>query len=176
MPLSLITTAGAVDANGYASQARTIARAQYKPGGAGSDAALFLALTSDQQIQCIVTGAIDIDSTDGLIGDKSSDSQAMQFPRDGDTTIAADIESANMELAISYAPRFTDDVTGDAVSPAASNIKREKLDVVETEYFAATEPSNDLSRFPAIVQRLLARFVAASSATGWGSATVSRGS
>ena len=84
---------------------------------------------------------------------------------------------ANIELAISYTPLFTTGV--DPLNPRADagNIKRKKIDVLETEYFApSTVAADALERFPRVVQNLLRSLINVASDAAWGSAEVARGS
>lgn len=190
MPLVLDATPGGADANSYATVDQAVARASYRVNGAA-----FVALSSDEQIQALVTGAWDIDSIEGVspgfiggfIGCKASDAQARAWPRTGTKYdgLPASLVDANIELAFSYAPLFAAGATADPLNedPNVGNIKVDKTDVLSTEYFAPrfiapyTTPANAIQRFPAIVQRLLLSLVIVPSSL-WraGSATVSRGS
>ena len=58
MPLVLDATVGGANSNAYATQAQAIAAAGYR---IGPNALAFIALTSDQQIQALVSAASDID-------------------------------------------------------------------------------------------------------------------
>lgn len=174
MPLELEATAGADDANAYATVEETDEYAAYRIGGAA-----FTALTPDQKIQALVTAATDIDSLEedpGFIDDRTFEDQALAWPR-GDEDLPANLVKAAMELAISYAPLFAAGATGDALSPDPNNgnIKRKKTDVLEKEYFAPTKATaTSIERFPAMVQRLLSGLVLPRSTSSWGSATVTR--
>ena len=176
MPLTLVATPGAANANAYATQAAAITHAQYRVGGAA-----FIALTSDQQIQALVTAASDIDAIGdgvaGFIGDRATATQSMEWPRDAGT-LPANLVEANIELAMSYAPAFVTGYTGDVLNPSRSDgtIKRKKVDVLETEWFEArTTEATALERFPDVVQRLLSSLIRIV-ATWGGSAIVARGS
>lgn len=145
----------------------------------------WLALTEDDQARTLITATRAIDSLD-LLGDPSSGDQALHFPVDGDDIIPPKIEQATLELALSYAPAAAAVAAGstdvpDPVSPTPSNIKREKIDVLDTEYFQPTAASGSitsegLASFPLAVQRLLAPFVRATAAMGWGLSAVVRAS
>jgi hypothetical protein len=191
MPLVLDASVGGVASNAYVDVATAVAVASYRVGGAG-----FVALTSDQQIQALVTATRDIDSIEagvspgfigGFLGTRATDTQALQWPRGGTpySGLPPDLLGATIELAISYTPLFAAGATGDALNedPNVGNIKTDKTDVLQTEYFAARfiapyqTPANAIQRFPAVVQRLLLSLVVvASSAWRAGTATVSRGS
>lgn len=173
MPLTLDATVGSENANSYATVTEAVAHAEYRVGGAA-----FIALDEEQQIQALVTATSEIDALEyepGLVGERYTEDQALAFPRDtGD--VPRRIKKATIELAMSYAPAFaagTDPLNADVSN---GNIKREKVGPLETEFFAAfTTPASAIERFPASVQRWLAEFVVTTT-TGWGSASVGRGS
>lgn len=184
MALTLVATAGAANANAYATVAQGLAAAAYRAGG---NAAAWLALTSDQQIQTLVSATSAEDALEGIIdfkGERATATQALEWPRAGtayaDTTIPPPLVSATIELAFSYTPAFAD-ATVDVVNPATNgNVKRKKVDVLETEFFAPAEidvldPTAALAPFPTLVQRLLAGLIRIPSLV-WGSAQVLRGS
>jgi hypothetical protein len=182
VPLELEAEPGADDANAYATVEEAEAYAAYRVGSAA-----FLALTTDQKIQALVTATSDIDTLEadpGFVGDRASDDQALAWPRTGtddydDDELPRSLVNATIELAMSYAPAFA---TGSTIDPLATeagngNIKREKVGPLETEYFAAGETgATAFTRFPAVVQRLLFAIVRLPDTSSWGSATVSRGS
>lgn len=182
MALTLVATPGAANANAYADVAAASAVAAYRVGGS---AVTWLALTADQQIQTLVSAARDLDTSD-FLGSRSTTTQAMEFPRNGDTTLPANLVRANIELAFTYAA----DLTADALNvadPAGQGIKREKVGPLETEYrdptiadgvagVVAVDPRG-LNRFPPIVQRLLTSLVRSAAAAGWGNSAIAvRGS
>jgi hypothetical protein len=189
VPLVLDATVGAPTANAYATVAAAITAANYR---IGPNAVAFIALTSDQQIQALVSAARDIDSlgdarVDGwlveFMGERASDTQSMEWPRSGtldfaDDELPADLVAANIELAFTYAPLFAagtaDPLNADT---SAARVKRKKVDVLETEWFEPGPTAEALERFPAMVQRLLSSLLDYRLITGqWGSAAVSRGS
>jgi hypothetical protein len=81
--------------------------------------------TPDQKIQALVTAASMIDALP-LIGEPSSDTQSMQFPRDGDDEIPLAVWKANIVLALDVA-RKRQAGTVDVVNPAISTTKRAKV-------------------------------------------------
>ena len=189
MALTLTATSGAANSNSYATQAAALAAALYRIGPNGL---AFIALTSDQQIQALVSGASDIDSlgdarVDGwlvsFLGERASDTQSMEWPRSGtevfdDNELPADLVKANIELAFTYAPLFAAG-TSDPLNldTSAARVKRKKVDVLETEFFAPGPAAEALERFPAMVQRLLASLVSYTKIVGnWGSTSVLRAS
>lgn len=196
MPLTLDATVGGANSNAYATVAAALTAAAYR---IGPNAVAFIALTSDQQIQALVSGASDIDSlesarvvgippiADGwlieFLGDRASSLQSMEWPRinAGDfasNVLPANLVQANIELAFTYAPLFAAG-TSDPLNldTSAARVKRKKVDVLETEFFAPGPAAEALERFPAMVQRLLASLVSYTKIVGnWGSASVLRAS
>lgn len=179
MPLELIADPGAEDANAYADVEDADAYAEYRVGGAA-----FVALTEDQKIQALVTAARAIDTIgDDFIGDRATSTQALEWPRTGtdydDDELPDTLVRANIELAMSYVPAFAAGYTGDVLNPSRTDgmVKRKKIDVLETEWFAPrTTDATAIERFPDAVQQLLAPLVITETANDWGSATVERGS
>lgn len=184
MPLTLDASVGGPASNSYATVAAACAVAAYRLGGAG-----FVALTSDQQIQALVTATSDIDSIEqvspgfigGFVGDRASDSQALAWPRSTFDGLPPNLVNATIELAITYAPAIASGADVLNEDPNAGNIKLDKVDVLTTEYFAPrylapfATPASAIQRFPAMVQRLLLSLVVVASGN-WrtGSAVVTR--
>lgn len=176
MPLTLIATSGAADANAYATVAEATTYADYRVGGAA-----FIALTSDQKIQALVTATRDIDTLEddpGFTGDRFFAVQALAWPRD-EAALPRNLVRANIELAMSYAPAFAAGSTTDVLNadPGNGNIQEETVGPITTVYFApGSTAATAFERFPAIVQRLLYSLVIHPASSSWGSAVVSRGS
>lgn len=182
MPIAIDAEVGGVASNGYADEAAALAVAAYRPGGAA-----FTALTAEQQTQALATVTQDIDSIaaaapgvyGGFIGEKATTTQALEWPRTGTdyTGLPARLVAATIEYAIIMAPQVAAGTyTLEAVS-GLGNIKRKKVDQIETEYFAGAEPVADvLARFPRIVQDLLRSLVIVPAANTYGSGTAARGS
>lgn len=178
MALTLDATVGGPASNSYATVAAATLVADYQLGAAG-----WAALTADQKIQALVTATRDIDSIEGVlpgfIGVRATDTQALAWPRAGtddydDNELPDVLVEATIALALSYigAVAAGSDVLN--TDRTNGNVKRKKVDVLETEYFAPTEDSAlILSRFPPIVQRLLTSLMNLVIG-GWGSANVSR--
>lgn len=189
MPLTLGAGPGSAAANAYATQTVAIAAAAYR---IGPNAVAFLALTSDQQIQALVSAARDIDSlgnarVDGwlikFLGSRASAMQSMEWPRIGTGVFAvdqlpADLVDANIELAFTYAPLFAAGTTDPLnVDTSVARVKLKTVDVLTTEWFAPGPTAEALERFPPMVQRLLSSLLDYILITGqWGSVSVARGS
>lgn len=170
MPLVLNTTVGDPAANGYASVADADQTAAYRLSG---PAVGWADLESAQKIQALVTATADLDTND-FASEPLTAEQALQFPRVAWPSIPPAIRQATIELAFVYAAQAVADSTVDVLNAATNgNIKREKVGPLETEYFAPTsDVSAGLARYPAIVQRLLTRYLrvdAAEAAGAWGS-------
>lgn len=183
MPLTLVATPGSSSANAYATVVEATAIADYRLGSAG-----WTSLSSDQKIQALVTAARDIDSLEGsapgliggFLGERSSDTQALAWPRAGsdydEDELPKTLVDANIELALSYTPVIaagTDVLNTDRTN---GNVKRKKVDVLETEFFAPNEDGAlSMERFPPIVQRLLTPLVLVATDV-WGTGDVTRSS
>ncbi len=180
MALELEVTPGADDANSYLSLAAAQALGAYRVGASG----WLEDLDADQQMATLATATAAIDALEPILdGDKSDEDQALEFPRDGDSTIPKKIERATAMLAFSYASAFAEDGSqSDPLAPTRNDVKKEKVGPLETEYFdraTATENTTAtslLATFPAEVQQLLAGFISIPSESSWGSACVVRGS
>lgn len=187
MPLTLVATPGASDANAYADLVYARAYAEYR---VGANAVAFIALidaADDKAVKAMVTAATDIDSLHGLMeeeytitfpGEKTDPDQSMEWPRDGETTNPADLMKANVELAISYVPMLNS-ATVDVLSPNPTDarVKRKKVDVLETEYFEPGAGVASLARLPGIVQRLMNKLMDWTLSAGdWGTGRTIRGS
>lgn len=170
MPLTLVATPGAANANAYADVAEADDFLSYRVGGeAWADE------TADQKIQALVTGASMIDALP-LIGEPSSDTQALQFPRDGDDEIPTEVWKANIVLALDMARKRQAGII-DVVNPVLTTTKRAKSGDDEVEFFQQSSELTDpygLSSLPLEVQRLLTLWVLLPAAFGWGSAEVTR--
>jgi hypothetical protein len=182
MALTLVATPAAPDANAYCTQAQADALASYRVG-----AAAWLDLSPDEQIQALVTATSAIDTLEPQwwCSARTTTTQALAWPRDGEMTLPDTLVRATFELAFSYVPAFTAGSDTDVLNPdlRAGNIKRKKIDVLETEWFA---PSGDASgasaamsvqRFPPAVQGFLAPLMCSGNgadSNAWGIGLVER--
>lgn len=170
MALVLDNTVGGPVANAYADEAEATEELSYRVG-----AELWDNEDADQKIQDLVTGASIIDALP-LIGAPSSDTQSMQFPRDGDVDIPGAVWKANIVLALDIARKRQAGIA-DVVNPTISNTKSAQSGDDKVEFFQASSDLADpdsISQLPLEVQRLLSSFILVLSTQGWGSATVSR--
>lgn len=172
MPLTLVTTPGAADANAYADLASVQAFAAYR-GGAGQ---AFLDLTVDEQIQAIATTALAIDPLD-YIGTRATSTQALAWPRTGTDYdgVPLAVIRANTELAITRAPEFTITATTSSLNPQPNAVRKLKVGPIELTFPDPVTPTVT-SLIPATILGLLKDVLRASTpgAGAWGSATVVR--
>jgi hypothetical protein len=184
LALQLVATVGAANANAYATVIEASAALAYRVGGS-----VWEDEDDDAKIQDLVTARVDLDTLP-LYGTRESDSQSLEFPREGTDANGDDLPSgeipaawkqANIELAFFYAQRrlalpAAQQTSVEVLNNAPNNRKRVKSGEDEVEFFAPSdeEAYTLLSHFPAIVQRLVARFVFADVPALWGSATVTR--
>lgn len=173
MPLTLDSTVGGANANTYADAATADDYLSYRIG-----ASAWATYTADLKAQALVSATRDLDTLD-FIGERATDTQALEWPRTG-TSYAADelpddLVAAVIELAFLYAQEFT--ASGAIAAPTANgNLKRKKVGPIEKEWFAPTTTvAIDVERFPAAIQALIADLIR-SAVSAWGSASVVRGS
>ena len=154
MAIELEATPGADDANAYATVEEADEKAAYT---VGPEAAAWLASDDeDAKIRALVSMAADIDAIPSprvqFIGEKGSEDQSMEFPRDSDTTLPARLVSANIlgafiyfssETAAPLNPTFNDKKK---VQSGEESVEWFEPDEVETEFFL---------RLPWVVQQLL---------------------
>lgn len=144
MPITIVTTAGAVDANSYSEIAEIDAYAE----GTGW-ASAWAAKTDDEKKNLAVRAARALDSIP-FAGYPTNEDQALQFPRResyqpsgilwATDAIPAPVKRAHMHTA-AWLSSFAA-TAADPFGPAKlANVKRKKLiDVVgETEYFASPD-------------------------------------
>lgn len=172
--MALVVTPSAADATSYSSVAAALVRAALDPRGA-----TFAALASDALREPFLAMAtIDIDGalleTGRLIGDKAASTQSLELPRGTDVTIDTRVVLACQLLAFHLAERHQ---LGEIGTPLANtgNIKRDKTDVLETEYFAPSAGLTAFDALPSYVRALLTPLLL-SSRMAWGSAIATRAS
>lgn len=155
MALSIVATAGAANANSFV----TLVEAEAYMEGRGN-ASTWTAATDAEKNVTLVEATRDID-VQNYRGKRASSTQALDWPRDwavdpddpyldyfDSDEIPTRIKNATCELAFQYIKAGTTDV---AALDAATNVKRKKVDVLETEYFAASSTPTGLSRYPRVI-------------------------
>jgi len=172
VPLTLVATAGASDANSYALVSDADTAAGYRMSG---PAVGWANLDASKKIQALVTASADVDTND-FDSTPLTDEQAMEFPRVAWPTIPKGIRNATIELAFVHAAKAAADATADVLNPAGNgNIKEDTVGPITTIYF---EPSSGdvLDRYPTIVQRLIRPFLRSEVAATWGTGIAVRSS
>ena len=92
-------------------------------------ATTWAALTEPEKEQRLVAASDYLDSQYIFTGKKTDPSQPREFPRNGETEVPMAIKKAVFELALQ------DSLT----SNASAEVKREKVDVLEVEYFQSDD-------------------------------------
>lgn len=95
-------------------------------------------------------------------GDKSDDSQTLQFPRNGETTIPNEIIIAQQSIAGLV---FTNQLNILSID-TTQQIQREKVDTLEVTYFESQSASNIFDSLPFFIRNLLDPFLNELSTTG----------
>jgi len=121
---------------------------------------LWTAATDANKNIALVEATRDLDVKE-YPGNRVSATQSLSWPRDWaidpddpnldyfDTTeVPTRIKNATCELAMQYIKAGTTDL---AALDSATNIKRKKVDVLETEYFASTSTPQGLGRYPRVI-------------------------
>jgi hypothetical protein len=170
MPSTLVTTAGATDANAYVSRAEATAIIDNLPLAA-SRLVWTAAATADQD-RAILYATVLLDRAFQWVGTRVTTTQALEWPRyvystyygwsDGgsydfsidSTTIPERVKQATAE----YARQLLDaDRTADAsTTGSAGGIKKLKADVIEIEYFDSGGVTTASKPVPDAVALLLA--------------------
>jgi hypothetical protein len=155
--LSIVATAGAADANSFV----LLTEAETYMEGRGNKALWAAASEGDKNI-ALVEATRDIDALDvKYTGYRTDDTQALAWPRQWAVDLSNPVNSyfdtdeiptalknATCELAFQYIKAGTTDV---AALDTKTNVKRKKVDVLETEYFSSTETRTGLARYPRVM-------------------------
>lgn len=176
MPITLTTTVGDASANSYADVAQADARAALRIVSPLAAAWLGSAET-ERKKSALISATMDIDSIVSsefdFYGEKASETQALEFPRDDSpASYPANLVAATIELAFTLLPT----AASEPLDPVVSNTKRVKSDQDEVEFFApAKRDATSLDRWPRIVQRLMASLIRFLVTSGdWGTGEVVR--
>ena len=106
--------------------------------------------------------AMDYLGVQSWAGYRTVSTQPLDFPRNGETTVPQAIKTAQMQLAIVY------DGGADPLAPVGPAVKKETVDVLETEYQTG---AGGVTAYP-MIDRLIAPYLA--DASGAMSFTVGR--
>ena len=156
MAITIVATVGSATANSFV----TLAEAEVYMEGRGNKA-LWTAATDAAKDIALAEATRDIDLKE-YTGRRASSTQSLSWPRDWavdpdnpvqgyfDTDeVPTRVKNATCELAFQYIKAGTTDL---AAIDSATNIKRKKVDVLETEYFASSTTPQGLGRYPRVMQ------------------------
>lgn len=155
MAVTIVATAGSATANSFV----TLAEAEtYMDGRLNSTA--WSGDTDANKNIALVEATRELDVMD-YTGYRVTDTQALSWPRQWATDpddpvtgyfdtdeIPTRLKNATCELAFQFLAAGTTDV---AALDSATNVKRSKVDVLETEYFSSTETPKGLARYPRVL-------------------------
>lgn len=154
MPVTIVATAGSASANSFVTLAEADTYAESRLNASTWDDA-----TADTQNRALVEATREL-SVLTWIGWRTDDVQALSWPRQlvrnpddpyhnyyGTTVIPQRVKDATCELAFQFVKSGTTDV---AALDTTLNIRREKIDVLETEYFDPFQRATGLHRFPRV--------------------------
>jgi hypothetical protein len=178
---TLVATAGAENANAYATQADADAWLEFRIGAGAWDG-----YSDELKAQALASATRDLDTLD-FWGRRATESQALEWPRDVSGTpiadlydtddLPADLVAATIELAFLYAQAVTANATLDPLNPSTNgNLKRKKIGPIEKEWFGPTVVAIDVARFSALIQALLAGLLRVAVANRYGTGTAYRSS
>ena len=155
MALTITATAGSATANSFS----TLAEAETYMEGRGNKALWTAASDGDKNI-ALVEATRDIDAM-AFSGYRSDSTQSLDWPREwavdpddpnqdyfDNDVVPTRVKNAACELAFQYIKAGTTDV---AAIDSKVNVKRKKVDVLETEYFASTTTPQGVARYPRVM-------------------------
>lgn len=180
MALTLIATAGAANANAYATVQEADA---YLEGRVG--AAAWADLDAEQKDVALVTATRALDAFE-FIGRRATSTQALEWPRVGMSYGSYGVDElprrlvqATIEYAFAFLPALVAGAAAaDPLVTTPSNVKEKTVGPITTVFFEPSgAPATALERLPDPVHRLLAPLVrAATPAATWGTGTAVRAS
>lgn len=107
-------------------------------------------LTLEGDATVALIRAMDYLSVQDWAGYRTVSTQTLDFPRNGETDVPTAIKTAQMQLALIY------DGGSDPLAPVGPAVKREKVDVLETEYQVG---AGVVTAYP-MIDRLIAPYIA----------------
>ena len=158
MAVTIVATVGSASANSYATlaEAETYCEARL-------NVTLWDAATDDNKNRALVEATRELDVL-GWDGYRTDDVQALAWPREwvvnpddpnldyyDNDEIPQRVKDSTCELALQFIKSGTTDL---AAIPAETNIKRKKIDVLETEYFGPQNTPTGIDRFPRVLARV----------------------
>ena len=158
MALTIDATVGGATSNSFI----TLPEAETYMEGRGNKATWTAA--SDANKNIVLVEATREISLMAFIGIRASSTQAISWPRDlardpddpnndyfASTVVPTRVKNASAELAFQYMKAGTTDL---GALPSTTNIKRKKVDVLETEYFSGHGSPAGMARFPIVINQL----------------------
>lgn len=140
----------------------------YFVGSLSSSATAWAAATTDNQNKALVQATRWLDSAANWSGTKTSDSQPLEWPRDGAACGDTAVTDGTTPDAIAYATfevagLLLQDADADASAGEGSNVKRAKAGSAEVEFFSSTVGEAGDTAFPPLVHRLIKCYLDGSS-------------
>ena len=164
MPVTIDATVGGSSANSFATrgEADTFMEARLNASTWETDA------SADDKNRALVEATRWLTRL-GWIGLRADDTQALSWPRQsaidpdsptaqyfGTDAVPQRVKDGTMELAFQFVKAGTTDV---AALDSKRNVKRSKLDVLETEYEDSFAKVKDLDLFPSVTRHISALLV-----------------
>jgi hypothetical protein len=162
-------TISAVDFSVYALTANANTDAtNYFVGSLSSSATAWAAASTDNQNKALVQATRWLDAAVNWSGTKTSDSQPLDWPRDGaacgDTAVTdGTTPDAIAHATFEVAGLLLQDADADASSGEGSNIKRAKAGSAEVEFFSSTLGESEDTAFPPLIHRIIKCYLDGSS-------------
>ncbi len=166
MAVVIISTVGSASANSFVTLAEADTYME-----ARLNSTLWDAATDDSLNRALVEATREISSLSDWLGTRTSDTQALSWPRDfcpipdgasgwyyENTVIPQAVKDAQMELAFQFINAGTTDIA--ALDPNIG-VRVKTVDVISTEWFEPYQRAQGLRRYPR-VWRLIAPLMASS--------------
>jgi len=166
MPSAIVATVGAATANSFQTEAEMIAWADDQLNAeAWNDEA-----DNDKQLRAMLRATRELDLLPWK-GTRVDSTQALSWPRDevvdpdlpwasqepadtyyfSTTEIPQRVKNAHAELTLEFLRAGTKDI---ASGDTDLNVRRKKIDVLETEYFSPHERAQGLARYPRVMAEI----------------------
>lgn len=156
---TIVATAGASNANSFLTEVEQIAYMADRLNNSSWTTVTGSTCTDDEKKAMIeATREVDVREYSGA---RTDDDQALDWPRQwaanpddpvqsyfDNTEVPTRIKNATAELAFQFIKEGTTDV---AALDAAAGVKSKQVDVLKTEYFAASSTPTGLARYPRVM-------------------------
>lgn len=160
MAITIVATAGAADANSFV----TLAEANTQIEGRLNASTWETDATDDQKNRALAEATRYLSAFAHWIGKRADDTQALAWPRQlatnpdspsfvyfGTDEVPDRVKRGTIELAFQFIKSGTSDV---AALPSTSEVKRKKVDVLETEYFDRSARPQGLALYPSVLREI----------------------